>query len=72
MTFGHLGYPVLQASDILIYKAHLVPFGKDQLPHIELSREIARRFNNTYGNIFIISSGRVPEFSRLPGLDGKK
>jgi len=72
MAFGHLGYPVLQAADILIYKAHLVPVGEDQLPHIELTREIARRFNNTYGNVFIVPSGRVTEFSRLPGLDGKK
>lgn len=72
IVFGHLGYPVLQAADILIYKAHLVPVGEDQLPHIELTREIARRFNKTYGNVFIIPSGRVTEFSRLPGLDGKK
>jgi len=72
MAFGHLGYPVLQAADILIYKAHLVPVGEDQLPHIELTREIARRFNNTYGEVFIVPSGRVTEFSRLPGLDGRK
>jgi len=72
MAFGHLGYPVLQAADILIYKAHLVPVGEDQLPHIELTREIARRFNKTYGEVFIIPSGQVTEFSRLPGLDGKK
>lgn len=72
MAFGHLGYPVLQAADILIYKAHLVPVGEDQLPHIELTREIARRFNNTYGDVFIIPSGKVTEFSRLPGLDGRK
>ena len=72
IAFGHLGYPVLQAADILIYQAHLVPVGEDQLPHIELTREIARRFNKTYGDVFIIPSGRVTEFSRLPGLDGKK
>lgn len=72
MAYGHLGYPVLQAADILIYKAHLVPVGEDQLPHIELTREIARRFNSIYGDVFIIPSGRVTEFSRLPGLDGKK
>ena len=72
MAFGHLGYPVLQAADILIYKAHLVPVGEDQLPHIELTREIARRFNNSYGEVFIVPNGRVTEFSRLPGLDGKK
>ena len=72
MIYGHLGYPVLQAADILIYKAHLVPVGEDQLPHIELTREIARRFNTTYGDVFIIPSGRVTDFSRLPGLDGRK
>ena len=72
MVYGHLGYPVLQAADILIYKAHLVPVGEDQLPHIELTREIARRFNTTYGDVFIIPSGRVTDFSRLPGLDGRK
>jgi tryptophanyl-tRNA synthetase len=72
MAFGHLGYPVLQAADILIYKAHLVPVGEDQLPHVELTREIARRFNNTYGDVFVIPSGKVTEFSRLPGLDGRK
>jgi len=72
MVFGHLGYPVLQAADILIYQAHLVPVGEDQLPHIELTREIARRFNSTYGDVFIVPKGQVTEFSRLPGLDGKK
>lgn len=72
MAFGHLGYPVLQAADILIYQAHLVPVGEDQLPHIELTREIARKFNATYGEVFVIPSGRVTEFSRLPGLDGRK
>ncbi|MCI0494387.1 tryptophan--tRNA ligase [candidate division KSB1 bacterium] len=72
MAFGHLGYPVLQAADILIYKAHLVPVGEDQMPHVELTREIARRFNNTYGNVFIIPSGKVTDFARLPGLDGRK
>lgn len=72
MAFGHLGYPVLQAADILIYKAHLVPVGEDQLPHIELTREIARRFNTTFGDVLVVPSGRVTDFSRLPGLDGKK
>ncbi|MDZ7264430.1 MAG: tryptophan--tRNA ligase [candidate division KSB1 bacterium] len=72
MAYGHLGYPVLQAADILVYKAHLVPVGEDQLPHIELTREIARRFNSTYGEVFVIPNGKVTEFSRLPGLDGRK
>lgn len=72
MAYGHLGYPVLQAADILLYQAHLVPVGEDQLPHVELTRELARRFNTTYGNVFIVPSGKITEFSRLPGLDGRK
>jgi len=72
MVYGHLGYPVLQAADILLYKAHLVPVGEDQLPHIEMTREIARKFNSTYGDVFTVPSGKVTEFSRLPGLDGNK
>ncbi|OQX94995.1 tryptophan--tRNA ligase, partial [candidate division KSB1 bacterium 4572_119] len=72
MIFGHLGYPVLQAADILLYQAHLVPVGEDQLPHIELTREIARRFNKTYDNVFIVPKGKITKFGRLPGLDGKK
>ena len=51
-TYGFLGYPVLQAADILIYRANAVPVGEDQVCHIELSREIARRFNNFYGDVF--------------------
>jgi tryptophanyl-tRNA synthetase len=72
MIFGHLGYPVLQAADILLYQAHLVPVGDDQMPHIELTREMARKFNNTYGEVFIVPDGKLSTFSRLPGLDGKK
>jgi tryptophanyl-tRNA synthetase len=72
MIFGHLGYPVLQAADILLYKAHLVPVGEDQLPHIELTREVARKFNKTYGNVLVIPKGKITEFSRLPGLDSNK
>jgi len=72
MIFGHLGYPVLQAADILLYKAHLVPVGEDQLPHIELTREIARKFNKTFGEVFIEPKGKLTAFSRLPGLDGNK
>nr|HRD18726.1 tryptophan--tRNA ligase [Candidatus Neomarinimicrobiota bacterium] len=49
LSFGHLGYPVLQAADILIYKANLVPVGEDQVPHVEITREIARKFNQTWG-----------------------
>lgn len=72
LSFGHLGYPVLQAADILIYKANLVPVGEDQLPHIEITRELARKFNSTYGNVFPVPEGKLTEFSRLPGLDNKK
>ncbi len=72
MIFGHLGYPVLQAADILLYQAHLVPVGEDQMPHIELTREIARKFNSTYGKVFVEPDGKLSQFSRLPGLDGKK
>jgi len=71
-TFGFLGYPVLQAADILIYKADFVPVGQDQLPHIELTREIARRFNSFYKDILSIPKDLLTEFPTLPGLDGKK
>ncbi len=72
MTFGHLGYPVLQAADILLYRGDVVPVGEDQLPHIEITREIARRFNTQYAAVFPEPEGRVTSFPRLPGLDGKK
>ncbi len=71
-TYGFLGYPVLQAADILIYKAEYVPVGQDQLPHIELTREIARRFNHFYGSVFTIPNDLLTEFPVLPGLDGRK
>jgi tryptophanyl-tRNA synthetase len=71
-TYGFLGYPVLQAADILIYKADFVPVGQDQLPHIELTREIARRFNYFYGDIFSEPKDLLTEFPVLPGLDGRK
>ncbi len=71
-TFGFLGYPVLQAADILLYKAHLVPVGTDQLPHIEITREIARRFNSLYGDILAEPEGKLTETSRLLGTDGRK
>jgi len=72
MSYGHLGYPVLQAADILIYKANLVPVGEDQAPHVELTREIARRFNKLYGKVFPVPEVKLTAFSRLPGTDGKK
>ncbi len=52
IIYGHLGYPVLQTADILLYKGNFVPVGEDQVPHIEISREIARKFNNQWGNVF--------------------
>ena len=70
VSYGHLGYPVLQAADILIYRAHAVPVGEDQVPHIELTREIARRFNQVYGKVFPVPQPLLTQFSRLPGLDG--
>jgi tryptophanyl-tRNA synthetase len=71
-TFGFLGYPVLQAADIIIYKAYGVPVGIDQLPHVELTREIARRFNFLYKNIFPIPEPLLTETPKLLGLDGRK
>jgi tryptophanyl-tRNA synthetase len=72
VSYGHLGYPVLQASDILIYRAHLVPVGEDQLPHIEITREIARKFNRVFGKVFPVPDGKLTKFARFPGLDGKR
>ena len=72
MLYGHLGYPVLQAADILMYKANVVPVGEDQAPHVEITREIARKFNQTYAEVFPEPETRLTKFSRLPGLDGRK
>ena len=71
-TYGFLGYPVLQAADILLYNAEYVPVGKDQIPHIELTREIARRFNNFYGNYFVEPQPLLTESPYIPGIDGRK
>jgi tryptophanyl-tRNA synthetase len=71
-TYGFLGYPVLQAADILIYKPQSVPVGVDQLPHVELTREIARRFNHLYREVFPIPQTPLTETPKLPGLDGRK
>jgi tryptophanyl-tRNA synthetase len=70
VIFGHLGYPVLQAADILLYKGNAVPVGEDQVPHVEISREIARRFNYQYGEVFPEPEPLLTKFARLPGLDG--
>lgn len=72
ITYGHLGYPVLQAADILLYKGDLVPVGEDQVPHVEIAREIARRFNGQYGQVFPEPDPKLTKFARLPGLDGKR
>ena len=72
-TYGFLGYPVLQAADILIYKAHYVPVGVDQLPHLELTREIARRFNYLYQTeVFPEPEPLLSEVPKVPGIDGRK
>lgn len=70
-SLGLLTYPVLQAADILIYKADVVPVGEDQLPHIELTREIARRFNQLYGETFPEPEGLLSPTPRLPGTDNR-
>jgi len=70
IIFGHLGYPVLQASDILLYKGEAVPVGEDQVPHVEITRELGRKFNNSYGDVFPECEVKLTKFSRLPGLDG--
>jgi len=71
-TFGFLGYPVLMASDIVVYKAARVPVGHDQLPHLEITREIARRFNFLYGEVFPEPEALLTETPKVVGLDGRK
>lgn len=71
LPFGLLGYPVLQAGDILMPRAHLVPVGKDNEAHVEITREIARRFNYLYGEVFPEPEALVPEVGTLPGTDGQ-
>jgi len=71
-SYGLLGYPLLQAADILIYKAQAVPVGVDQVPHIELTREIARRFNHLFGPVFPEPEPRLTEIPKVPGTDGRK
>ena len=71
-TFGFLGYPVLMASDIIVYKATRVPVGHDQLPHLEITREIARRFNHIYSPVFPEPEALLTETPKLLGLDGRK
>ena len=71
-TYGFLGYPVLQAADILMYDASFVPVGVDQLPHLELTREIARRFNFLYRDTFVIPDAHLTQTPKLMGLDSRK
>jgi tryptophanyl-tRNA synthetase len=71
-TYGFLGYPVLQAADVVIYKADFVPVGEDQAAHLELTREIVRRFNRTIGPIFPEPQTLLTEVPRLAGTDGRK
>ncbi len=71
-SYGLLGYPLLQSADILMYKARWVPVGIDQVPHIELTREVARRFNNTFGDVFPEPQAKLTEIPKVPGTDGRK
>jgi len=72
-TYGFLGYPILQAADILLYKADFVPIGKDQLPHLELTREIARRFGHAFGSpVFREPDALLTATPSVPGIDGRK
>jgi tryptophanyl-tRNA synthetase len=72
INFGHLGYPVLQAADILMYKANKVPVGADQVPHVEFTRELARRFNHLYRPVFPEPDALLSEAPKIAGLDGRK
>ena len=71
MSYGFLGYPISQAADISIFKAHLVPVGEDQIPHIELARKIVRRFNELYKPVLVIPEAMLGSTPRLIGLDGR-
>jgi len=71
-TYGFLGYPVLQTGDILLYRAEMVPVGEDQASHLELSREIARRFNTLYGEVFPEPKALFTPTPKVPGIDGRK
>ena len=72
VNYGLVGYPVLQTADIILYKANAVPVGEDQLPHLELAREIVRRFNNLYGNVFPEPQAKLTEAPLIIGLDGQQ
>jgi len=72
VNYGLVGYPVLMTADIVLYKAEVVPVGEDQLPHLELAREIARRFNNLFGNAFPEPQAKLTSFPMILGLNGKE
>jgi tryptophanyl-tRNA synthetase len=71
-NLGFLGYPLLQTADVIIYNAHFVPVGEDQVAHLELSREVVRRFHNFYGDVFVEPQPLLTATPRLPGLDNRK
>jgi tryptophanyl-tRNA synthetase len=72
LNYGMLGYPVLQSADILVYRASGVPVGIDQVPHLEMTREVARRFNHLYGRVLPEPEALLTESPRIPGTDGRK
>jgi tryptophanyl-tRNA synthetase len=72
VNYGLLGYPVLMTADIILYKAEAVPVGEDQLPHLELAREIVRRFNGKFGDTFPEPEAKLTNFPTVVGLDGKE
>lgn len=72
VNYGLVGYPVLMTADIVLYKAEVVPVGEDQLPHLEIAREIARRFNNLFGDTFPEPQAKLTSFPMVLGLDGKE
>jgi tryptophanyl-tRNA synthetase len=72
ISYGFLGYPVLQSADILIYRANFVPIGQDQIPHLELTRELAKKFNSLFKEIFPIPEPLLTEFPKVLGIDGRK
>lgn len=72
VSYGLLGYPVLQASDVLVYRPEKVPVGEDQLPHLEMTRELARRFNSLYDEVFPVVEPALTEYPRIPGMDGQR
>jgi tryptophanyl-tRNA synthetase len=71
-TYGFLGYPLLQTADIAMYGGNRVPVGEDQVPHLELSREVVRRFNGLFGDVLVEPQALLTTFPRLPGLDNRK